>query len=146
MFHIQFEERLQELIMIKTGRRVGPEEEEEDEEESTAAMQEMGEFTPTIPGSSEVEESEEDSRRTQDVMLQYLNMFPSGRVDTNGWFLSSSESNSTAFLHLHGIKLWLGCLYPGMSHEHSLFLSTATVGTVLTQFHILLASKGAILI
>lgn len=75
--------------MIKTGHRVGPEEDEEDEEESTTAMQEMGEFTPTAPGSStEAEfESEEDIRRTQDVILQYLNMFPSERLDTNGRFL-----------------------------------------------------------
>ncbi|XP_070589434.1 adenylate kinase 9 isoform X2 [Erythrolamprus reginae] len=60
IFHIQFEERLQELIMLKTGKRVGPEEEEEEEEGE--GTQEMGEST--IPESSpEFEfESEEESK------------------------------------------------------------------------------------
>lgn len=72
IFHIQFEERLQELIMIKTGHRVGPDEDEEDEEESSTAMQEMAEYR---FGSATEFESEEDNRRIQDViLLQYLNI------------------------------------------------------------------------
>ncbi|XP_053155672.1 adenylate kinase 9 isoform X5 [Hemicordylus capensis] len=73
IFHIQFDERLQELIRIKTGHRVGPEEEEEeDEEDSAALMQEIVESSPTIPDTvTEVElESEEETRRTQDKEMQ----------------------------------------------------------------------------
>uniref|UniRef100_A0ABM5G8U0 Adenylate kinase 9 isoform X3 n=1 Tax=Pogona vitticeps TaxID=103695 RepID=A0ABM5G8U0_9SAUR len=70
IFHIQFEERLQELIMIKTGNRVGPEDEDEDEEESS--IQEMAESAPTVHGSTtETEfESEDDSKRTQEKEMQ----------------------------------------------------------------------------
>ncbi|ETE69947.1 Adenylate kinase domain-containing protein 1, partial [Ophiophagus hannah] len=69
IFHIQFEEHLQELVMVKTGKRVGPEEEEEEEEGE--GTQELGEST--IPESApEFEfESEEESKHIQekDVLL-----------------------------------------------------------------------------
>ncbi|XP_034265034.1 adenylate kinase 9 isoform X2 [Pantherophis guttatus] len=69
IFHIQFEERLQELIMLKTGKRVGLEEEEEEEEGE--GTQELGEST--IPESApEFEEgSEEESKHIpeKDVLL-----------------------------------------------------------------------------
>nr|XP_034965151.1 adenylate kinase 9 isoform X3 [Zootoca vivipara] len=65
IFHIQFEERLQELIMIKTGKRVGPEEEEEEEEE--AVMQEMVESPQA--GVEELE-GEEEAKRLQEKEVQ----------------------------------------------------------------------------
>ncbi|XP_032071185.1 adenylate kinase 9 [Thamnophis elegans] len=60
IFHIQFEERLQELVMIKTGKRVGLEEEEEEEEGE--GTQELGEST--IPENAPEFEfgSEEESK------------------------------------------------------------------------------------
>ncbi|XP_060093981.1 adenylate kinase 9 [Heteronotia binoei] len=64
IFHIQFEERLQELIMLKTGVRVGPEIEEDDEEEA-AAMQEMGESTAPVPGSAtEIDMTSEEEKQS----------------------------------------------------------------------------------
>ncbi|XP_054857615.1 adenylate kinase 9 isoform X2 [Eublepharis macularius] len=71
IFHIQFEERLQELIMLKTGTRVGPETEEEDEEED-AAMQEMGRPIPHIPDSgTEIDmESEEENKQSPEKEFQ----------------------------------------------------------------------------
>lgn len=71
IFHIQFEERLQELIMLKTGKRVGLEEEEEEEEGE--GTQELGEST--IPESApEFEEgSEEESKHIPEVIeLLYI--------------------------------------------------------------------------
>ncbi|XP_048348870.1 adenylate kinase 9 isoform X3 [Sphaerodactylus townsendi] len=71
IFHIQFEERLQELIMLKTGTRVGPETEEEDEEEA-AGMQEMG-GSPTFVPDSAIEtemESEDEKRSPEQKELQ----------------------------------------------------------------------------
>ncbi|XP_063152555.1 adenylate kinase 9 [Candoia aspera] len=68
IFHIQFEELLQELVMLKTGKRVGPEEEEEEEEGE--GTQELGEST--IPENApEFEfESEEESKQTQEKDTQ----------------------------------------------------------------------------
>ncbi|KAG8123953.1 hypothetical protein E2320_019386, partial [Naja naja] len=69
IFHIQFEERLQELLMLKTGKKVGLEEEEEEEEGE--GTQELGEST--IPESApEFEfEGEEESKHIheKDVLL-----------------------------------------------------------------------------
>ncbi|XP_042310178.1 adenylate kinase 9 isoform X2 [Sceloporus undulatus] len=72
IFHIQFEERLQELIMIKTGHRVGTEDEEEEEEDASAGMHEMVESTPAGPDSiTETEfESEDDSKRVHEKETQ----------------------------------------------------------------------------
>nr|XP_056712755.1 adenylate kinase 9 [Euleptes europaea] len=70
MFHIQFEERLQELIMLKTGVRVGPETEEEDEEEAVA-MQEMGGSPTPLHESTETEmENDEEKRSPEQKELQ----------------------------------------------------------------------------
>ncbi|KAL8186359.1 UNVERIFIED_CONTAM: hypothetical protein K2H54_069233, partial [Gekko kuhli] len=64
IFHIQFEERLQELIMLKTGVRVGPETEEDDEEE-TAAMQEMGGSPASIPeNATEMDITSEEGKQS----------------------------------------------------------------------------------
>ncbi|XP_077158489.1 adenylate kinase 9 isoform X2 [Paroedura picta] len=72
IFHIQFEERLQELIMLKTGVRVGPETEEDDEEEA-AAMQEMGESPTPIPDSATetdmMSEEEKQSPERRELQL-----------------------------------------------------------------------------
>ncbi|XP_026522287.1 adenylate kinase 9 [Notechis scutatus] len=64
IFHIQFEERLQELVMLKTGKRVGPEEEEEEEEGE--GTQELGEST--IPESIVIS-LEQTKYRLKDMLL-----------------------------------------------------------------------------
>ncbi|KAL7987849.1 hypothetical protein Chor_006768 [Crotalus horridus] len=68
IFHIQFEERLQELLMLKTGKRIGLEEEEEEEEGE--GTQELGEST--IPENTpEFEfESEEESKQIHEKEMQ----------------------------------------------------------------------------
>lgn len=81
IFHIQFEERLQELLMLKTGKRIGLEEEEEEEEGE--GTQELGEST--IPENTpEFEfESEEESKQIHEVIeLLYIflvNFFQNGK-------------------------------------------------------------------
>lgn len=73
--------------MIKTGNRVGPEDVEEDEEESSIGVQEMVESAPAALGSTtETEfESEDDSKRAQEVMPACFYSFPKGKQSIKGW-------------------------------------------------------------
>ncbi|KGL84237.1 Adenylate kinase 9, partial [Tinamus guttatus] len=72
LFHIQFEEYLQEIMIRKTKKKVGPdfdEEPEEDDSKIAALSQELGDFSLTMTGTKIEPERESEKKREQEIEL-----------------------------------------------------------------------------